>query len=158
MDKLISFPDEFSNFYVEALGEWWKDVNYSDMFYGNFMKLLLKEPKKDMIGIVFSSTKLGKNGNYALMYVPVAFYGNDAYIKGIRHIGDYFSPPRKGLFNEAYINMRSDEELLKYDYGKRLNIGVSDKMADVKEIIQAWIEGYINESGTTPDYRYVEYF
>jgi len=154
---LLQFPDDFTNNYSERLNEWQSDVEYSKLFYSNFMKLLLKT-EKQMVGIVFSSKALGDGDNYALMYVPVAIHDGNAQIRGIKHIGTYKSPPYGSSYNEAYINMITYDELLLHPYRNRLYIGTTDKMKDVKEIRQAWAEGLINSTGTIPDYNYVEMF
>jgi len=157
-NSMIMFPNEFCDSYIHNIDDWWTSKEYADKLYSNFMKLQLKEPKEDMIRIVFSSKKLGEGGNYAVMFVPVALHEGDAHIKGIKHLGDFTRPPSKSLFNEAYIELYSDDDVNEFNFGKRLNIGVSENMADVKEVIEGWLMGYIGEEGATPDFRYVDYF
>ena len=59
-NSMIMFPNEFCDSYIHNIDDWWTSKEYADKLYSNFMKLQLKEPKEDMIRIVFSSKKLGK--------------------------------------------------------------------------------------------------
>ena len=158
-DYLIPFPDEYATFYSEKVRDWWTFIDYAEIFNENFKELLMKKVNEgDMLAIVFASKKLGREGNYALLYIPVAIEIEDVQMREIMHIGTYKNPPNQITKNEAYIRMLTDESLNNFKYGNRLYIGTTEKMSEVKEIIVAWVEGLITPTGCLPDYDYVEMF
>jgi len=149
----LRFPAEYPNMYVRQLGEWWSEQDYASVMTQRHTEFLIRNGDEEGL-FIFASHKLGKGKGFALMGVGVSIIGDDAYIKGIQYKGTFIEPLRSNSKNKAYLKIMMDEN--NNDYDQIFYLGIGDSMKQVKEIIEAWIMGEINDSGSIPEYDFVE--
>jgi len=156
-EYMMLLPPTYPVFYVGVVNEWWTNEEFASLFTQDYTQLVPQD-SSNTVAFVFASEKLGKGKGFAILNVSVAIQGENAFIRGIQHIGTYEESPDRQTKNEAYINMMSDAELNKCLYGRRYYLGEGDRMSVVKAVIVAWMDGEITESGSIPDYDFVEAF
>ena len=156
-EYLMLFPADYPVFYVGFTEDWWPTDDFASTFTSDFTKFMTQD-NTDGLAFVFASDELGGENGYAIMSLSVGYDDNNAYIRGVRHIATFPHPPDRKDKNEAYIYMMSDPTLNKYPYGSRYYVGSTNSMKKIKEIIEAWMLGEINETGSVPEFDYVEAF
>ena len=150
---LTELPEDYPCFYLGHIDEW---MNYNDTRsdFPNIFASFLKGNYEEKLLISFTSSRLSKSeGGHAVIFVYVGVIGDDAYIRGVKKIGTFKTPPNWGDKNEAYLHLASHEDAFKFPYGWRYYAGESNDMAWIREVIEGWMQGLINKSGSIPDYR-----
>jgi hypothetical protein len=153
----LQLPRTYPTFFVGVMDEWWDDEDYSHTMTKDHTDFLLGSIHEE-IALVFASRKLGKGKKYALMALVFSSIDEDAYIRGLIHLGDYDEAPNEDTKNKAYLDLVLNDKLDSFQHGERYYIGEGDEMRQIKQIIEAWMDGLINVSGSIPDYDFVRTF
>lgn len=155
---LTELPHDYPVFYSGNLDEWMTHDEFRSDFPRRFSSFIMGNYEEKML-VAFTSSKLSKTeGGHAVIFAYVGVIGDDAYLRGVKKIGTFKEPPNWGNKNEAYIHLLSHEDAFAFPYGWRYYAGESNDMKWIREVIEGWMQGLINKTGSTPDYEEVRAF
>ena len=155
---ITQLPLGYPVFYVGSKDEWVSENEFASKMPKLFSQFIQNKVEEKML-VAFTNSKVATGGvGTALLFVYVSVIGDDAYIRGVKKIGTYKNPPSSKSKNEAHIQLLSHEDGFKYPHGWRYYAGDEIDMGFIREVIEGWMLGLINKSGSAPDYDGVRAF